>query len=79
VAKVNRARIVPFAIAGIFAITAIRKAFGHEYIFAIIATVFAVIYLWFGLKTKAPIAKPLADSISDVSDFLAGSQDGTDL
>jgi hypothetical protein len=77
--SLNWKRIVPFALAAIFAIAVIRKIIDQEYIYATIAAVLTVFQLILGFKGITTTSAPLSDSISEVSDFLSGSQDGTDL
>ena len=75
----NWKKIVPFVGSGIFVIVAIRKFVDQEYIHASIAAVLALFQLILGLKGVTQVSGPLSDSTSEITDFLAGGQDGNDL
>ena len=60
-------------------IVAIRKFVDQEYIHASIAAVLALFQLILGLKGVTQVSGPLSDSTSEITDFLAGGQDGNDL
>jgi hypothetical protein len=78
-ARANWKRIVPFALTCVCVVAAVRKLADQEYIHASIAGVLALFNLILGLKGVTQVSEPLSGSMSEISDFLAGGQDGTDL
>lgn len=75
----NWKRIGLFAVSCLCLVATIRKFADQEYIHAAVAAVLALFNLIMGLKGVTQVSEPLSDSMSEISDFLAGSQDGTDL
>jgi hypothetical protein len=65
--------------AGAFTVAAIKRVWDEAYIHAAICAALAFIDLWLGLKGVSKVADPLAESISDITDFLGDGQDGPTL
>ena len=79
VKSVNWKRILPFIMGGAFAVAAIERVWDEAYIHAAICAGLACIDLWLGFKGVTKVADPLAESMSEVSDFLGDGQDGPTL
>ena len=74
----NWKRISLFAVSCLCVVATIKKLADQEYIHAAIAAVLALFNLIMGLKGVTQVSEPLSDSMSEISDFLAGNQDGAD-
>lgn len=72
-------RLTALLTCGVFAFVAARKVWNQEYIHASVAGALAAIYLALGFRGAKEIAPSIADSTSEISDFLAGSENGQDV